>query len=318
MKAPRLFQDESDLSAMCEVLEQGRMADNGTYYIHTGDLKWWLYYPPLEGDLWHHIYLWDNPDTPGRLLGWALISPDWVGIDVYIQPELRGSHLARNMYLWAEAQATLTARQNGRLSIHSLWVSHDDDFLVEHYHLQGFRLRSGITHMVRNLDEDLPAVRSMDGFILRSCNGRMEVSQRALAQHGAFGSKVPFAQYQTRFEKFMHSPAYQPELDIVAVSQDGQIGSFAIVWMDKKNKVGLFEPVGTHPDFQRKGLGRAVVQKGLHLLQGCGMHKAIVSTYDDNLPAIDFYKSVGFQPAKRLGTFEKDVSHGEGKIYGSI
>jgi ribosomal protein S18 acetylase RimI-like enzyme len=37
------------------------------------------------------------------------------------------------------------------------------------------------------------------------------------------------------------------------------------------------------------------------------MQKAIVSAFDDNQPAINLYESIGFQVAKQLGTFEKDV-----------
>ena len=60
----------------------------------------------------------------------------------------------------------------------------------------------------------------------------------------------------------MRSPVYCHNLDIVAIAPDGQIGAFCIVWMDPVNKVGLFEPVGTHPDYQRKGLGKAVMVEG--------------------------------------------------------
>jgi mycothiol synthase len=307
MKNPRLFQDEKDLSAMCELLEQGRMADNGTYYVHIGDLKWWLYYPPLDEDLRDYTYLWDDPDNPGRLLGWALITPGWVGIDVYTQPELRDSLIAKEMHLWAEEKATMVARQKQLQTIHNIWISHDDAALVEHYQQQGFKLRPGMIHLIRNLDEELPAVSSPDSFVLRGCKGTMEVSLRAAAQHGAFSSTAPFEKYQRRFENFMRSKVYQPELDIVAVAGDGQIASFGMMWIDLKNKVGLFEPVGTHPNFQRKGLGRAVVLKGLHILQAWGMQKAIVSAFDDNQPAINLYESIGFQVAKQLGTFEKDV-----------
>jgi mycothiol synthase len=307
MKIPRLFQDEKDLSGMCELLEQGRMADNGTYYVHIGDLKWWLYYPPLDEDLRDYTYLWDDPDNPGRLLGWALITPGWVGIDVYTQPELRESLAAKEMYLWAEEKATVVARQKQLPTIHNIWISHDDAALREHYQQQGFKLCPGMTHLIRNLNEDIPAEIEPDGFVLRGCEGTTEVSQRAAAQHRTFASKAPFEKYLRRFENFMRSKVYQPDLDIVAVAGDGHIASFGIMWIDMKNKVGLFEPVGTHPDFQRKGLGRAVVLKGLHILQAYGMKKAIVSACDDNLPAIYLYESVGFQVIKQLGTFEKDV-----------
>jgi mycothiol synthase len=307
MKLPRPFQDEHDLSAMCEVLVQGRRAENGAYYVHTGDIKWWLYYPPLEGDFWKHIYLWDDPEKRGRLLGWALISPDWVGLDVYVQPELRGSIFARDMYLWAEERATQVARQKGKQNIYALWVSHEDEFLVEHFTQRGFRLRRGMTHMTRTLKEKVQVTKPVRGFVLRDCGGEPEVRKRARAQYGAFGSKAPFAQYEGRFRNFMRSPVYQPELDIVAVAADGQIGAFCIIWIDLANQVGLFEPVGTHPDFQRRGLARAVLYEGLHRMQEYGMRSAIVSTYEDNFAAIKLYEAVGFQVMNQLGTFEKDV-----------
>ncbi|MFZ2098730.1 MAG: GNAT family N-acetyltransferase [Anaerolineales bacterium] len=192
MKAPRAFQDEHDLSAMCDVLEQGHMADDGTY-------------------------------------------------------------------------------------------------------------------MTLNLDEIIPSAQLQDGFMLRGCLGEEEVMERAEAQYRAFDSKATFEQYKGRFRNFMRSPVYQPESDIVAVAPDRQIGAFCIAWTNPVNKVRLFEPVGTHPDFQRRGLGRAVLLEGLHRLQEHGMQSAIVSVLEDNLAAIKLYESVGFQVEKQLGTYEKDV-----------
>jgi mycothiol synthase len=65
--------------------------------------------------------------------------------------------------------------------------------------------------------------------------------------------------------------------------------------------------VGTHPDFQRKGLGKAVMLEGFRRLRAGGMRQAIVSTFEDNLAAIKLYESVGFQIVNHLGTYEKDV-----------
>ena len=53
---PRLYQDESDLEAIRGLLRQGRLANNGTYYVHPGDLSWWLFYPQLDYDFWGSIY----------------------------------------------------------------------------------------------------------------------------------------------------------------------------------------------------------------------------------------------------------------------
>ncbi len=307
MKAPRALLDERDLKAMLAVLTRGRTADNGSYYIHIGDLMWWLYYPPLGGGLWDHIHLWDDPESPGTLLGWALISPDWVGLDVYVQPELRGSTSAREMYLWAEEEAVRIAREQRRTSISVAWVRHDDAVLAEHFTERGFRLGKGLTQLQRSLDEEQLPAELLDGFTLRGCMGEPEVAARAKAQHGAFSSPAPFECYLERFTKFMRSMVYKTELDIVAVAPDGQIGAFCIVWTDLANEVGLFEPVGTHPDFQRKGLGRAVMLEGLRRLKERGMKTTIVCTGEDHLPAIKLYEAVGFCVSSHLGTYEKDV-----------
>lgn len=307
MTGQRPYRDERDLEAMCSLLMAGRKANNGSYYVHRGDLNWWLYYPPLEGAFWDQIYLWDDPAQPGRLLGWVLLSPDWVGFDVYVQPELRGSPFAQELYLWAEERALKIARESGKQTIYVLWVFHDDDVLDGHFRQRGYRLCRGYVHLTRTLEEDIPAAQLADGYVVRECQGVAEVDARARAQYGSFGSSAPFERYVERFTNFMRSPAYTPELDIVAVAPDGQVGSFCIVWPDEVNRIGLFEPVGTHPDFQRKGLGKAVMLEGLRRLQERGMKSAIVSTFEDHPAAIKLYESAGFQVVNRLGTYEKDV-----------
>jgi mycothiol synthase len=307
MNEPRPYRDGNDLMAMQQVLVDGRKADNGSYYIHIGDLRWWLYYPPLEGDFWDHIYLWDDPDHRGRLLGWALISPDWVGIDVYIQPGLRGSDHARDMYLWAEEQAAKVAREKKKKTIYILWIAHQDEVMDKHLITQGFQRKRGYVHFERNLEQELPIANLLQGFVVRACAGLPEVTARATAQAAAFESSVPFERYLDRFVHFMRSPVYDNELDIIAVDPLGQVGAFCIVWPDLVNKVGLFEPVGTHPGFQRKGLGRAVMLEGMQRLKMRGINTAIVSTFEENLPAIKLYKALGFTLVKRLGTYEKDV-----------
>ncbi len=105
----------------------------------------------------------------------------------------------------------------------------------------------------------------------------------------------------------MASPAYVPELDLVTESPDGQFASFCMCWLDPVNRVGLFEPVGTHPDFQRLGLGKAVMLEGLRRMQTGGMQTAIVGAESDNLAAQSLYRSMGFQAVNRLWTYRKVV-----------
>ena len=179
MNKLRKYKDENDMHAMCDLLMAGRKANNGSYYVHPGDLKWWLYYPPLEGAFWDHIYLWDDPNQPGKLMGWVMISPDWVGIDVYVQPDVWGSAQAIEMYMWAEEQAVSVARLNGKTTIHVLWISHQDDFLGDHFSHRGFKLKKGLIHLTNNeFDECVNALEK--GILLNNTNASLNKDMKRI------------------------------------------------------------------------------------------------------------------------------------------
>lgn len=56
--------------------------------------------------------------------------------------------------------------------------------------------------------------------------------------------------------------------------------------------IGLFEPVRTHPDFQGKGLGKAVMTEGLRRMKAAGMKRAIVGFDLTNVAALALYTSM--------------------------
>lgn len=305
---PRAYAGLQDLEKMCRLLIEGRKAHNGTYYVHTGDLSWWLFYPPLDHDLWQYISLWDDPDHPECLLGWSLLSPSWSAFDVYIQSKLRGSPTAKSMYCQGEEQITQLARTQKSEKIRMMWVSQEDDILGGHFLERGFeRSAEAVVYMARSLEEAIPLPVLPEDVTVRCVAGEEEAGARSSAQYGAFESEAPFEKYVQRYLNFMRSPVYDAERDIVAAYPDGRIGSFCIVWPDPVNQVGLFEPVGTHPEFRGRGLGRAVMLEGLRSLQNWGMRTAIVCTNENNLPAVRLYESVGFATVDKHLTFEKNI-----------
>lgn len=303
---PRHYRDVDDLHAMRSILRAGRWANNGTYYVHTGDINWWLYYPSFGVNLSEHLYIWDDPTTPGRILAWVLLGYDnYSTFDVVIQPELRGTALALEMVNWAEQRMTSILRERGKDTLRVMWISEDDAVMGEALRESGFQPKIQDVHLACRLDEPIPASSLPQGWTVRACRGLEEVENRAAAQHGAFDSSAPMEQYVGRFRRFMQSRVYNPEWDMVAVKEDGKIGAFCITWPDPLNRVGLFEPVGTHPDFQRKGLGRGVMLEGLRNLREDGMRQAIVTTEANNEPAIRLYESVGFRIVNRFMTYQK-------------
>jgi ribosomal protein S18 acetylase RimI-like enzyme len=108
----------------------------------------------------------------------------------------------------------------------------------------------------------------------------------------------------------MRSPAYVLAHDMVAVAADGTIASFAISWADEALSLAQFEPVGTHPDFQRRGLASAVLQESLARLAAAGIERARVMTGGTNERAQRAYRALGFQLVDEVAAYRAPASFG--------
>lgn len=296
----RAYEGLTDLHAMLDLLSEGCRANNGSHYVHRGDLQWWLFYndDALQG--WKSdIRLWEED---GRLLGWALLSPSEHAFDVFTAPELRGDPREQEMLAWASKQMPdldyvemnwVADDDNVRIQ----WLAENDFKVVEDHHT---------VHFKRSLSDPLTVPQLPAGFTLRNSHGtESDARLRAVASKAAFGSTMDFESYWPRTWRLMQSPIYVPEHEIFIIAPNGQVASYCIIWTDKVTKVGHFEPVGTHPDFHRKGLGKNLLFEALRRLKAEGMTDADVCTNYDNEAAIPLYESAGFQIDKRLLTYKK-------------
>lgn len=294
----RGYEGMHDLYAMLDLLSEGREADNGTYYIHRGDLQWWLFYTDVPQETWQsQVRLWFEDD---RLVGWALLSLGENTFDVYVSPHLRGDAREHEMLAWS------TQEMSAGGSVQNVWVAEDDDVRIRWLEENGFiREQAHFIQFRRSLSGPLDGPPLPEGFSLRTSRGPEDARLRSVTSHAAFGSGKPFEEYWPRTLRFMQSPVYVPEHEIFVISPNGEVAAFCIVWTDERSKVGNFEPVATHPNFQRMGLGKSLLFEGMRKLKSEGMSEADVGTNHDNAPAIRLYESVGFQNAKRLLTYRK-------------
>ena len=295
----RGYEGMQDLYAMLDLLTEGRESNNGTYYVHRGDLQWWLFYTDVPQEIWQsQIRLWF--DRRDRLIGWALLTLGEDTFDVYVSPYLRGDAREYEMLAWSSHEMSA----NG--DVQNIWAAEDDDVRIRWLEENGFtREQAHFIQFKRSLSGPLDGPPLPEGFSLRTSRGPEDAQLRSVASHAAFGSGKPFEEYWPRTLRFMQSPVYVPEHEIFVMSPNGEVAAFCIVWTDERAKVGHFEPVATHPNFQRMGLGKSLLFKSFHRLKSEGMTEADVFTNHDNVPAIRLYESVGFQKAKRLLTYKK-------------
>jgi ribosomal protein S18 acetylase RimI-like enzyme len=227
-------------------------------------------------------------------------------VDVYFRPELRGTPDAAAMYAWGERRIIETAGPDDRtISFHGVHAR--DRVLAGYLESRGYAPKERyLVHHSIPLDH-LPEPEPPAGYTVRGMAGEDEAASRARASRAAFQSEMPWEVYLKRYLRFTLAPVYDPELEVVAVDREGEIGAFTVCWVDPVSKAGLFEPVGTHPDHQRRGLGRSVLLEGMRRMAVRGMRTAEVSAFDDNAAARGLYESVGFMPDGKLLSYAKTI-----------
>lgn len=276
-----------DLAVIQGVLSEGLAAETHRYYIHPGDFAWWVYH----GD----------PRHPDHLSTWIQGENGFITIDalppheisVFTRPGFDRMQLIR----WAQR------RLGGRGDVG--WVSDDDTELVDELEADGYEPENVNRNYQWDLRGDLPDPELPRGWSLRAVAGEHEANRRRAASHAAFESNMPAALHLQRYIDFMRSPVYAPEHDLIAVTASGDVASFMVWWADESG-VAQIEPFGTHPDYQRQGVGRALIYHGLAEMKRAGMQTCRVIT-DEPRAASAFYEGVGFKDVGRVRWWRKAV-----------
>jgi mycothiol synthase len=287
-----------DLHVMLDLLAEGRRAGAPTYYAHRGDLQWWLFYTYIPEAAWQSsIRLWMEDD---QLIGFALLAPELCSFDVFVHPRWRCTSREEEML------ELVLAEMAGLDELQTIWIAEDDNWRIKWLEANGFQHSEDYFYwMTRDLSGPLVGPGLPEGFTTRHSRGEQDAHLRSVASAAAFESSKPFDEYVERTLRFVRSPVYTPEYELYVIGPDGNVASFCITWTDTLNKMGLFEPVGTHPDFQGKSLGKSLLFEGMRLLKAEGMQEASLCTTHDNLRALRLYESAGFQKVKRLLTFSR-------------
>jgi ribosomal protein S18 acetylase RimI-like enzyme len=84
----------------------------------------------------------------------------------------------------------------------------------------------------------------------------------------------------------------------------------------RRRAAGLGRPpdavLGVHPDFQRQGLGRAILAAALRRLQAHGAQDVYVETDNTRDAALLLYESAGFRVQREVLVYRKDYPDDSG------
>jgi ribosomal protein S18 acetylase RimI-like enzyme len=272
----------------------------------TARLDYWHYFGNEQFESYElnkAICLWETDD--GRIA--AFVTPESRG-HAYLQvhPHFRTPELEADLLKAAEIHI---AEPDGVGKRHlTVWAHQTDKYRIKILEKQGYTPGDWPEYQFRrSLTEEIPDMRVPPGYTIRSLGDASEIPARSWLSWRAFHPDEPDENYKgwQWYRDIQRCPMYRRDLDLVAVALDGELVAFCTVWYDDVTRTGYFEPVGTSPDYQRRGLGRAIMTEGLRRLKRMGALYATVAGYSE--AAIGLYRSVMSPEAMLYERWQKSV-----------
>jgi predicted N-acetyltransferase YhbS len=299
----RPFAGEADYAHMRDLLVDITRLNRHAPYCTIGDLDWWRWTAKVPNQI-DRVQIWFDGD---QVIGFV-----WPGeseADIIVHPD-RGEALD-DMLDWAERNALAAAEPGGGDVTFKTYAYAQDELqnqaLLRHGYQQGeaaYRLRS------QPLDGPFPAPLLPEGYVIRDMrNATAEDIQNRVDVHRA--AFAPSRMTVAKHTAVMAAPTYRPDLDLAIVAPDGSFAAFTIVWFDDANGMGMFEPLGTHPDHQRRGLGRAIIAEGLRRLSEIGATTAYVDSLAGGPASNLLYAAAGFHVVDENISWTKTLTGGE-------
>lgn len=256
--------------------------------------------PEQLGPWAQNIQLWETDS--GNLV--AVAHPEGRGnVHLELHPDYR--HLEPEMLDWAEGSLSVPM-ENGTQHQLETFVNDYDVYRQKLLLERGYKKLEygGVTRYMRLGQQPLVQPQFADGYTIRTTNPEDPADCQRLAD-------ILNAAFNRDFHEGIHyqnlalnAPCFRRDLDLVAVAPDGSFASYVGIPYDEANKLGINEPVCTHPEHQRKGLGKALMQEGLLRLKAIGAVHVTVGT-GDMIPANRLYDSLGFTEAYKGHVWQK-------------
>ena len=262
-----------------DIWSQRRIAD--TEYFN--DPSWQQYFhlvEDIDGALLGAAFGFDNHHWRKNPEPFALI----------LDPET--PHLAEPLLDWAES--------NGFCEVE---IMQGNTFLTNLIGSRGYVRSSDFMIMREKSLVDTPhePVNLPPGYSIRTLDP-VEWDQYFQAVHAVFNMMdTPEA-----FASILRAPSNVHELHLNVVNAQNQIAAFCSVWLDRENHVAEFEPVGTVPQFQKQGLGAALLAYACNRLREMGCPKVHVESWSESVGANKLYSGCGLIERDRLYSWKKN------------
>ena len=241
------------------------------------------------------------------IIAYALFAFPSTVLVFQVHPGARGRGIEAQILAWGIERLHTAGEERGRQF--SLWCRcHESETerraLLEDALFQPQPSRD--LRMIRSLDQPVPEATLPPGFILRPGVTEEELERYQDLHRAVFDGMGMGLDYH-------RSRAYQSDLDLIAVSPDGTFAAFCLCQLKQvadssgEYAVGEIGVIGTRPDYQKLGLGQALLLSGMQRLKERGAKSVFLETEDGETAALHLFVSAGFRMVSAWRWYTKEV-----------
>ncbi|MGY5875895.1 MAG: GNAT family N-acetyltransferase [Candidatus Thorarchaeota archaeon] len=158
---------------------------------------------------------------------------------------------------------------------------------------------------IRPTDLPIPDFELAEGYSIRHVDIMEELDQYRRVQASVFPHMGNMKANQARL--YSTASFYIPELDLVVIDTNGNFAAFCTVRIDPVSRIAEFEPVGTHPEYRRLGLGKALLCEALRRMQKYNPSMLCIQGAAPTDGANRLYEAIGLIEKESVYIWQKTV-----------
>ena len=297
------YQSAVDLQRSQAALMQWVRQAGHCNYLHKGDIGHRLFNTCYGYDPSDMFRYW--LDEGGEIAAFAVFCPHWEFFDLQVAPGLLCGDRHIAIFAYCERETLMLGEKyDKKIKELGVEVCDCDPVYKAFVKARGYSYSKLLFTLTRHDLAQMPAAPLPDGFRFHDATAADAAALADVHNH-SFTNKWNADSYGEVFR----SPHMEREL--VVVAPDGRFAAFTNLWIDEVNRSLLFEPVGTHSDYRRRGIAKALM---VYALKRMTAERDIQYAYggheppDKNPASGALYASVGFQVLHTIREFSKTCS----------
>jgi mycothiol synthase len=303
----RSYQGESELQKIVDLFDACEAVDRLELSISIAQLRIEIEAPGVDRE--RDLSLWE--DANGQLIGFGELSiaepiennlaegEIWI----IVHPAARDGDLDSQILIWAEQRMNEVGKERQGQPKLLAWCRNDRIARIAMLEQNGFVEGRQYWYLSQSLKLTIPTTQLPEGFSIRAVDGEREAQAWVDLHNQAFcGSWIYHPLTVESYKHRLQNPDYLPELDLVAVDREGKFAAICYCSIDPAHNIFIGRKEAwvallfTSPDFQRRGLARAMLLHSLNRLKTLKMDIAKIGVDAKNaFGARELYESVGFK-----------------------